>query len=170
MSLNLDSANGGTFALSKAGLAIGSTASQLSISAAVANCIDGVYQTNVSAAASFALAVPAQTRTDPITGALINIFVYATVGVGQKSAFAVWADASQVVTVTQGPVVNVNSNADRVSPPPNPGGRVLLGYVTVYNASLATNGGFRPQTDAFNAAGLTSVFADCFSYFAKLGL
>lgn len=170
MSLNLDNANGGTFALSKAGLAIGSTASQLSITTAVVNCIDGVYQTNVAASASFPLAVPAQTRTDPITGALINIYVYATVAPGQKSAFAVWADSAQVVTVTQGPVVNVNSNSDRVSPPPNPGNRVLIGYATVFNASLVANGGFRPQTDAFNAAGLTVGYADCFSFIAKLGL
>lgn len=170
MSLNLDSANGGTFALSKAGLAIGSTTSQLSIAAAVVNVIDGVFQTNVPTSASFALAVPAATRTDPVTGASINLYAYATIGVGQKSAFGVWADSSQVVTVTQGPVVSVNSNSDRVSPPPNPGNRVLIGYVTVYNATLSANGGFRPQTDAFNAAGLTTTYADTFSFIAKLGL
>lgn len=170
MSLNLESANGGTFTLSKAGLGIGSTASQLSIAAAVVNVIDGVYQTNVPLSASFALAVPALTRIDQVTQAVINIYAYTTIGAGQKSAFAVWADAAQVVSVTQGLVVGVNSNADKVMIPSNPGNRVLVGVVTVYNATLVANGGFRPQVDAFNTAGLTATFFDTFSFIARQGL
>ena len=170
MSLNLEQANSGTFTLSKAGLGIGSTTSQLSTAAVAAYCIDGVYKTPVPITASFALAVPPLTRADLVTGAVINLYVYSTVGVGQKSAFGVWADAAGSLTVTQGPVVNVNSNNDLVSPPPNPGSRALIGYVTVFNASLSANGGFRPQTDAFSTAGLTTVYADTFSFLGKLGL
>ena len=74
MSLNLEQANNGTFTLSKAGLAIGSTASQLSTAASVSYVIDGVFQTAKGATASFALVVPALTRLDPITGAVINVY------------------------------------------------------------------------------------------------
>ena len=170
MSLNLESANSGTFTLSKAGLAIGSSTNQLSTAASVSYCIDGVYKTALGAQATFALAVPPATRIDPVTGATINIYVYSTVGVGQKSAFGVWLDAAGNLTVTQGPVVTVTSNNDLVSPPPNPGARALVGYVTVYNASVSANGGFRPGTDAFNTAGLTTTYADTFSFLGKLGL
>lgn len=169
MSLNLDFANGGSFTLASAGLGIGSTTSQLSTSVSCPYVFEGVFQTNFPITATFALAVPAATRIDPVTGATINLYTYTTIAPGQKSAFGVWVDQSQVATVTQGPVVSILNSTDRVSPPPNPGGRNLIGYVTVLNTSLSANGGWRPGTDAFNAAGVTTAYFNTFSYLAKLG-
>lgn len=160
MSLNLEQVQGGTFVFSKAALGIGSTASQLATGAAVNYAINGVWAAQKAATASFALVVPPITRVDPITQASVNVYAYATVPVGSKSAFAVWLDSAGTFYVTQGPVVSASSNTDRAPIVIPPADYALVGVATVYNASLSANGGFRPGTDAFNAAGLTTTYFD----------
>lgn len=159
MSLNLEQANGGNFVLTKAGLAIGSTPAQLSTANSTTYVIDGNFQTAKGATATFVMTA--------VSAAFPNTV---TVPIGNKCAFGVWLDSAGNFTVTQGPVTPVNSNSDLVGPPPNPGARAFVGYLTVYNASVSANGGFRPLTDALNTAGLTVVYVDSFSLPAKNGL
>lgn len=152
MSLALEQATSGTFTLGKAGLAIGSTTSQLSRGAAVPYVIDGVYRTNLGTSASFAMAAA--------PGFTINT----TVPVGNKCAFGVWADAAGTVTVTQGAITPYSVSTDLAAPPPNPGNRALIGIAVVTNASTSANGGFRPGTDAFTVSGTTTNYYDTFSF------
>lgn len=147
MSLSLEQASAGSFCLTKVGLAIGSSTNQLSTTNSATYTLDGVYQTAKAATATFALALP--------TG-----FVYTNIPNGGKAAFGVWLDSAGTFTVTQGAIVAASSNADKASPPPNPGSRALVGVVTVYNNSGAV---FIPGTTAFNVAGATTTYFDMFS-------
>ena len=149
MALNLDQANGGNFVLTKAGLAIGSTTSQLATGASATYVIDGIFRTAKAATASFALAAPSG-------------YSYTAIPIGSKASFGVWLDTAGTFTVTQGPVTVVNSNSDRVAPPPNPDGRALVGVATVYVGPTAA-GAFTPGTTAFNATGVTTTYFDTFS-------
>lgn len=152
MSLSLEQASSGTFTLGKAGLSAGSTASQLARATAVSYVIDGVFRTNLGTSASFAMAAP--------TGFTINT----TVPAGTKCAFGVWADAAGTVTVTQGAITPYSVSTDTAAPPPNPGSRALIGVAVVTNATLTTNGGWRPGTDNFAVAGTTANYYDTFSF------
>lgn len=151
MSLALEQASSGTFALTKAGLGIGSTTSQLSTGASLTYVIDGVFQTAKGATASFALAAPSSAYT-----------ITTTVPAGNKCAFGVWIDSAGTFTVTQGVVTPYTVSTDRAAPPPNPGNRALVGVAVVTNPSLTANGGFRPGTDAFNST-VTTAYYDTFS-------
>jgi hypothetical protein len=150
MSLSLEQASSGTFVFAKAGLAIGSTTSQLSRATAVPFCIDGVFATNLATSATFAMVAT--------TGYVINTVI----PVGNKSAFGVWVDAAGAVTVTQGAITPYSVSTDKAAPPPNPGARALVGVAVVTNPSLAANGGFRPGTDAL-ATTVTTAYHDTFS-------
>lgn len=150
MSLVLEQALGGSFVLTKPGLAIGSTPSQFSTGASTTYVIDGIFRTAKGATATFALAAP--------TGFTINT----TVPAGNKCAFAVWLDAAGTFTVTQGAVTPYAVSTDVAAPPPNPGGRALVGIAVVTNPSLVANGGFRPGTDAFNST-VTTAYYDTMS-------
>lgn len=147
MSLNLEQAQSGTFTLTKVGLAIGSTTSQLSTAASATIVIDGVFRTAKGATATFALAAP--------TG-----FSFTTIPAGSKAAFGVWVDAAGTLTVTQGPITPYGSATEAAAPPPNPGSRALLGVAVVNTLTNA----FVPGTTAFNAAGVTTNYYDTFSY------
>lgn len=146
MSLNLEQANAGSFCLSKVALAIGSTNTQLSTGAAANYTIDGTWQTQKGATATFALAAPAG-------------FAFSTIPIGGKASFGVWLDSAGTFTVTQGSTSNVASNADKAAPPPNPGGRTMVGVFTAYAATAA----YVPGTTALTGAGVTVVYFDMFS-------
>lgn len=143
MSLSLEQASGGSFVLTKAGMAIGSTTSQVSTANSVTYTLDGVFQTAKGATATIPLT--------PATG-----FALATIPIGSKSNIGLWLDSAGAFTVTQGPVSAVGSNAEKVAPPPNPGSRVLVGVASVYAGTAA----FVPATTAFNAAGITTTYFD----------
>lgn len=151
MSLSLEQASAGNFVLTKAGLAIGSTTSQLSTANSVTYVLDGVFQTAKGATATFALAAPSSAYT-----------INTTVPVGYKCAFGVWLDSAGTFTVTQGPITPYSVSTDKAAPPPNPGSRALVGVAVVTNPSLSANGGFRPGTDAFNTT-VTTAYYDTFS-------
>jgi hypothetical protein len=146
MSLQLEGANGGTFVLTKVGLAIGSTATGLSTAASATYVLDGVFQTAKAATATFPLTVASG-------------FALSTVPIGSKAAIGVWVDSAGALTVTQGAVVPANTNSDKAGPPPAPAGCALLGVATVFAATAA----FIPGTTAFNAAGVTTTYFDTFS-------
>lgn len=143
MSLSLEQASGGSFVFSKAGTAIGSTVSQLATGAATVYTIDGVFAGTKAATASIPLT--------PATGYALN-----TVPIGSKAAIGLWLDAAGNFTVTQGAISQVGSAAEKVSPPPNPGARALVGVATVFAGTAA----FVPATTAFNAAGVTTAYFD----------
>lgn len=149
MSLNLEQANSGTFVLTKVGLAIGSTASQLATGASATYVIDGIFRTAKAATASF-----------PLTA--ISGYPLVSVPVGSKALLGVWLDGAGNFTVTQGPVTPVNTNADLALLPPNPGNRALVGVVSVFVGPTAA-GPFVPGTTAFNATGVVTGFFDTFS-------
>lgn len=144
MSLSLEQASGGSFVLSKAGLAIGSTASQLSTAATAVYTLDGIYQTSKAGTATFALT------------AVSAAFPLVNIPAGSKANFGVWLDSAGNFTVTQGAVAAVAAATDKTSPPPNPGARALVGVASVYTATNA----FVPATTAFNAAGVTTTYFD----------
>lgn len=151
MALNLEQANAGTFCLTKAVLAIGSTPNQISFtplpaSPGLCTVIDGVFQAPRTTSASTALAASPGY-------ALTNI------PIGGKANFGVWMDSAGVLTETQGPTSIVASNAEKAGPPPNPGSRVLIGVVSVYTATNA----FVPGTTNFTATGVTTTYFDTFS-------
>jgi hypothetical protein len=151
MSLSLEQASAGSFCLTKAVLNIGSTTSQLSVtpvpsSPGIVYCIDGVHQTPKAVTATFALAAPSG-------------YALSTIPAGGKANFGVWIDSAGVLTVTQGPTAMVGSNAEKAGPPPNPGGRALIGVASVYTATNA----FVPATTAFSATGVTTTYFDTFA-------
>lgn len=150
MSLSLEGANSGSFCLTKAGLAIGSTASQLSTAAAATAVIDGVHQTSKAAQATFLATVA--------TG-----FTLATIPLGSGCAFGVWLDTSGNLRVTQGPINPMYGSADVVAPPPNPGGGYApIGVAKVFNGPTAA-GVFTFGTTNFNATGVTTTYRDLFA-------
>jgi hypothetical protein len=168
MALNLDQANGGSFAFTAAGVGRGSTATQLKTTNTTPYCVDGIFSASKAAVASFALAVPPVTRTDPVTGASTNVYSYSTIPAGYKAAFSIWLNAAGTPYVTQGPVTPAGSNADKVPAGPYPGaGYCLIGVATLYNATVTANGGWRPGTDAFNLAGTTETYFDVFGQAAQ---
>lgn len=145
MSLSLEQAGLGSFCMTKVGLAVGSTLSQLATGAAAAYTIDGVYQTQKGATATFALVSS--------TGAALP-----TLPIGYKQSMAVWLDTAGVFTVTFGPQVPYAAVTDPVGPPSNPGGRCCVGVQTLANNSV---GPFIYGTTLFNVAGLTTKYTDC---------
>lgn len=80
-----------------------------------------------------------------------------TVPAGQACAFAVVLDTSAAFTVIQGPLVQ---STDKTPVPAAPAGKAIVGVIKVVNATLTTNGGYRPGTDATNTAGLTTTFVN----------
>lgn len=147
--LNLEQALSGTFVLSKAGLGVGSTATQLSTAAVAVYVLDGIYQTSKAATASFAAAAAPG-------------FAFRPVPIGNKAAFGVWLDSAGVFTVTQGDVVPANSNADKAPAPPNPGNRALVGVFTAFALSAQFVLGTNVLTAGTNA-GVTVTYFDTFS-------
>lgn len=145
MALNLEQANSGTFCLTKVGLAIGSTTSQLSTAASAATVVNGRFQAAKGATATFAITAA--------TG-----FTLTTVPIGSKAAFGVFTDGTNFF-VTQGPIAAVNSNSDKVGPPPVPAGLAPVGVFTAYAATAA----YVPGTTALTAAGVTATYFDLFS-------
>lgn len=151
MSLNLEGSNGGSFCLTKPGLAIGSTTSQLSTAAASATVIDGKHQASKAATATF-LATLA-------TGAP----ALQAIPIGSKANFGVWLDTAGAFRVTQSVPSPVNLSTDKVGPPPNPGaGYAPVGVASVFVGGAAA-GSFTFGTTAFNAAGVTTTYTDLFS-------
>lgn len=150
MALNLEQSNGGSFALGKAGLAVGSTASQLSITTAVPYTLDGIYQTNRATSASFVATIIAP-NPNQLSSAAVAAQV---VPIGSKCAWGVWVDSTAAganLTVTQGLISPVTSNTDKVAPPPNPGSRVLIGVFTTYAATATFTLGTTALTAGLNA-------------------
>lgn len=147
MSLSLEQASGGSFCLSKAGIAIGSTASQVSTGATAVYTIDGVYQTSKAATATIALTT------------VSSAFPLTTIPAGSKANIGLWLDSAGNFTVTQGAISAVTSATDKTAPPPNPGSRTLVGVASVYTATNA----FVPATTAFNATGVTTTYFDVLS-------
>jgi hypothetical protein len=147
MAISLEQASSGSFSLTKAGLAIGSTTSQLSTAASTTHVIDGVFKTAKGATADFALsAATGFTITTPITA-------------GNKCCLGVWLDSSGNFKITQGPLTPFSASTDKAAPPPNPGGMAPVGVVVV-QANSAT---FTPGTTAFNAATATVTYYDVMS-------
>ena len=143
MSLSLEQASSGSFCLTKVGLAIGSTATQLSTAAAATTTVDGIFQASKGATASFAIAAPSG-------------FTVATVPIGYKASHAVWLDAAGTLTVTQGPLDVISAATDKVGPPVNPGSRACIAVFTV----AAVTAAWIPATTAMNAAGVTTTYTD----------
>jgi hypothetical protein len=150
MALALEQASGGSFVLSKAGLAVGSTNTQLSTGAIAVYCLDGVFQTSKAATATFVAAAP--------TGFVINT----TVPIGSKCAYGVWLDSAGNFTVTQGPIAPVNAQTDKVGPPPNPGSRALVGVFTAHAQTAVFILGTNVLTAGLNAGVFVQYF-DAFS-------
>jgi hypothetical protein len=150
MALALEQASGGSFVLTKAGLSVGSTTTQLSTAASTTYVLDGVFQTAKGATASFAAAAA--------PGFTINT----QVPIGSKCAFGVWLDSAGTFTVTQGPIASVNSNTDKVGPPPNPGSRALVGVFTAFAATAVFVLGTNVLTPGLNA-GVNVTYFDTFS-------
>jgi hypothetical protein len=147
---NIDQAIGGTFVLSKAGLGVGSTNTQLSTGAITVYVIDGIFQTSKAATATFpATITPGQPAAVPVP-------------VGNKCAFGVWLDKAGVFTVTQGQVTPANSNTDKAPPPPAPGDRALVGVFTAFALSAPFVLGTNVLT-AGTVAGVTVNYFDTFS-------
>ena len=159
MSINLEQANGGTFCYGKAGLAVATTTTLIKTAASINPIIDGVYGAAKAATDNIAWAVPAGSRIDPITGATIALFAYATtVPIGGKCSYGLWIDLAGNLTCTQGPITSVLLSTDKVAPPPNPGSRALVGIFTVY-ASTAV---FTAGTTTIGT-GNTVTYTDTFS-------
>ena len=145
MSLPLEQASSGSFALAKAGLAIGSTVQQISTANTVNYTIDGVYQTAKVAVATIAPVAPAGSPVLPLT-----------IAIGFKQAYGVWLDTAGVLTVTFGPASPFTSATDKVGPPTNPGGRCCIGVFTIAAVTVL----FTLGTTALNAAGITTTYTD----------
>lgn len=150
MSFNLEGANGGSFCLTKAGLAIGSTTSQLSTAAAALTVNDGKFNASKAATATFLATLAA------------GVPALAAIPIGSKSNFGIWYDGTNF-RVSQGPVMPVNLSTDKVGPAPNPGsGYAPIGNVAVFVGGAAA-GSFTFGTTAFNATGVTTVYTDLFA-------
>jgi hypothetical protein len=160
MAINLEQANGGTFCVGKAGLIVGTTTSLIKTVATINPVIDGVYTTAKTATDNIAWAVPAGSRTDPITGASIALFAYnTTVPIGSKCSFGLWIDSAAAFTMTQGPIAAVITSTDKVAPPPNPGSRALVGVFTVYASTAVYTAGTTTI-----GTGNTVTYTDTFSF------
>ena len=151
MSFNLEGANGGSFCTTKAGLAIGSTTSQLSTAAAAVTVNDGKFNASKAATATFLATIAA------------GVAAAQAIPIGSKSNFGIWLDTSGNFRFSQGPVMPVNLSTDKVGPAPNPGsGYAPVGNVAVHVGGAAA-GPFTFGTTAFNATGVTTVYTDLFA-------
>lgn len=84
---------------------------------------------------------------------------FQTVAAGKACAFLFVTDAVETANTNiwqiQGPIVDVGNSCPL---PAVPAGKVAFAALKVSNASYATNGGYRPGTDAHNTGGLTRTF------------
>lgn len=148
MSLSLEQASGGSFALTAGGLVVATTTSKLKTANTITFVVDGVFKSKVGTD-NIAWAAPSTTYviTTPITA-------------GNKCMIGLWLDSAGTFTQTQGPLTPYTVSTDVAAPAPNPGGgRVLVG-AAVITAATAT---FTPGTSAFAVAGTSVNYYDLMS-------
>jgi hypothetical protein len=161
MSLSLEQASGGNFCLSKAGLSVGSTNTQLSTAAIVSYTIDGVFMPNKAVTATFAGVMAPVSIAEVFVGGVQTLMplVANPVPVGSKCSWGVWADSAGALTLTQSAILAVTSTSDKAAPPLNPGSRTLIGVFTTYAVSAAFVLGTNVLTAGTNA-GVTVTYFD----------
>lgn len=145
MSTPLHGATGLNLALNSGAIAAASGNVNVNIAAAVNYAINGRFY-NKAITASSTWPCDAVGHNNPRTPG-----VFSVQPAGFTCAYALVLDSAGTVTALQGPFVENGSNAPV---PSAPAGKVLFGVIKVINNTLTSNGGFRPQTDALNAAGL----------------
>jgi hypothetical protein len=149
MSSQLQGSNAITMALGSAGLAIGSTTSQISIGTSIVVSIVGRAVSRGTIASQALVAEPGM-QPDPL-----NKSAFKTLPAGMTCAFSVYVDTAGAVTIGQGDFVENGSLAPVREAP---GGKAIIGAVKVVNNTLTANGGFRPGTDAFNNGAVTTSY------------
>lgn len=148
MSSTLQGANGGSFCLTKAGLAIGSTTTNVATGAAAATVINGVFQTS-RAADSAGKAFTA-----------VSGYTLSPIPIGSSAIHALWVNGSGTFRFTQGLVAPAASSSEAAALPPNPGPDwAPVGAVKVFVGASAA-GAFTPGTTALNATGVTATYVD----------
>lgn len=147
MSLALEQATGGSFALTAGGLVVATTTSKLKTANTITYTIDGIFKSKAG--------------TDNIawTAPATNYVIITPVTAGNKCAIALWLDSAGNFTQTQGALTPYSVSTDVATPPPNPGSRALVG-IAVVTAATAT---FTPGTSAFAVAGTTVNYYDVMS-------
>lgn len=142
MDQNLNGSNGGTMGLSKAGLAEGAAANTFKTANTFLFTVDGVVY---SLAATDNLAFSSG---------------HTALGNNQTSVFAVWVDASNNITTTQGDVVDnsaLTADTKALKMPDIVDAKALVGLIKV-KTDVAT---FTAGSTDLGATNVTDTYYDC---------
>ena len=136
MSFNLEQFNSGYVSLSAAGVAAGTTASQLKTVNTLVYTSNAVFKSNAATAA-------------------INFSAgHTALAVGQACLFGLWIDSAGTFSTSQGPIVN---SGDPCPVPPAPAANLTLAGLAKVTASSAV---FTPGTTLLGT-GNTASYLDC---------